>query len=82
MADKVKEFNQYNLLKSKYLGLGNPDSDRRDFLSTMHRDTYASLAQHDSLLLYNSVALNENPELLRQKLIKKIVNPIKVSSQE
>lgn len=30
MADKVKDINQYNQLKSKYIGLGNADITRKN----------------------------------------------------
>lgn len=76
MADKVKELNQYNLLKSKYIGIGSADTNREEFITTIHRDTYASLAAHDNILTYNSVALNEDVEFLRQRLIKKMVKPL------
>lgn len=73
MADKVREKNQYNLLKSKYISIGNPDTtDAKEFLSNIHKDTISSLAHHHQLLLYNSLVLNENPTLLKQKLIKKM----------
>ncbi|KAK6197561.1 splicing factor 3B subunit 5/RDS3 complex subunit 10 [Scheffersomyces amazonensis] len=76
MADKVKEQNDYNRLKAKYIGLGNADTSRTEFLTNVHRDTLASLSHHQHLVLYNSVILNENPELYRQSLIKKMVSPI------
>ncbi|KAG2734942.1 hypothetical protein G9P44_001156 [Scheffersomyces stipitis] len=77
MADKVKEFNDYNRLKAKYIGLGNPDTTREEFLTNVHRDTLSSLSHHDNLVLYNSVVLNKHPELLRQDMIKKMVQPLK-----
>lgn len=80
MADKVKDINQYNLLKSKYIGLGNADTTRDEFLANVNRDTYSSLAQHDSILYYNSVILNEPMGLLRQKMIKKMADPIKYTA--
>lgn len=79
MADKIRENNEYHRLKSKYLGLGNADTDREEFLCTLKRDTYASLAQHDHLLYYNSLILNEPMECVRQRMIKKMVNPLQRS---
>lgn len=72
MADKVRDYNQYIQLKAKYGGLGNPETTRHEFITTIRRDTYASLAQHDALLLYNSVAMNEPAELMRMDMIKKM----------
>ncbi|KAK6455557.1 splicing factor 3B subunit 5/RDS3 complex subunit 10 [Scheffersomyces xylosifermentans] len=81
MADKIKETNEYNQLKSKYVGLGNPDTSRAEFMTNVHRDTLASLSHHSNVLLYNSVVLNEHPELVRQELIKKMVQPIKKAKE-
>ncbi|RLV93440.1 hypothetical protein JA1_002465 [Spathaspora sp. JA1] len=73
MADKIREKNQYNLLKSKYASIGNPDTtDTTEFLTNIHKDTISSLAHHSQLLLYNSIVLNQHPYLLKQELIKKI----------
>lgn len=76
MADKVKDINQYNQLKSKYVGLGNADITREEFMTNVNRDIYSSLAQHDNILYYNSVIMNEPMELMRQKMIKKMADPI------
>lgn len=75
MADKVKEANQYYHLKSKYIGVGNPDTTREEFLSNVRKDTYASLAHHKPLLLYTSLGLGENEETVRQDMIKKMAGP-------
>ncbi|CAK9436177.1 uncharacterized protein LODBEIA_P07350 [Lodderomyces beijingensis] len=72
MADKIREKNQYALLKSKYQGIGNADTTRLDFQTTVYNDTIASLAHHDHLLLYNSIAKNQHPALLKQELIKRM----------
>lgn len=72
MADKVKETNQYYHLKSKYIGVGNADTTREGFLTNIRKDTYASLAHHKPLLLYNSIALGEDQETVRQDMIKKM----------
>ena len=66
MADKIKEKNQYHLLKSKYPGVGDPD------LTTIHNDTVGALAHHHHLLLYNSLITNEHPYQLKQKFIRKL----------
>ncbi|ODV77934.1 uncharacterized protein CANTADRAFT_55158 [Suhomyces tanzawaensis NRRL Y-17324] len=75
MADKVKEQNQYHQQKAKYLGLGNPDTTRDEFLTTVHRDTYASLALHSPLLTYTAAAVGQHPEVMRQAMVKKMVGP-------
>lgn len=75
MADKVREYKQYVHLKSKYVGIGNADTTREEFLATIHRDTYASMAHHQSMLQYTAVALGRHPHLLRQDFIKKMLWP-------
>lgn len=76
MADKVRESSEYSQLKTRYLGLGTVDTSRDEFVATVKRDTYSSLSQHHGLLLYNSVALNEPAETVRQRMIKNMVQPV------
>lgn len=76
MADKVRETQQYLQQKAKYIGIGNADTTRDEFATQIHRDTLASLAMHKDILMYNSVATNNNPELYRQSLIKKMALPL------
>lgn len=82
MADKVKEHNQYIRLKAKYIGLGNPDTTREEFLDNVRKDTYASLGHHQALLLYNSIATGTNREVFRQEMIKKMLDSTKRSEVE
>lgn len=77
MADKVRESRQIQFQKAKYIGLGDPDTSREEFITNIHRDSLASVAMHSSLLTYNSVATNTHREIVRQDLIKKMVQPIK-----
>ncbi|WPK23212.1 hypothetical protein PUMCH_000440 [Australozyma saopauloensis] len=77
MADKVRENQQYLRHKAKYIGLGNPETTREEFATQIHRDTLASIAMHKDILMYNSTATNTHPELYRQSLIKKMVQPLK-----
>lgn len=80
MADKVRESSEYTQLKARYLGLGTGDTSRDDFVATVKRDTYSSLSQHHGALLYNSVAVNEPTEIVRQRMIKNMVQPIQKPS--
>lgn len=77
MADKVRDTHQYLHQKAKYLGLGDADTSREQFLTNVLRDTLAAVAMHDSLLSYNSLATNTHRELLRQQTIKKMVQPLR-----
>lgn len=76
MADKVREQNEFLFQKSKYIGVGNADTSREEFITNIHRDTLSSIIQHDSLLQYTALATNTPKILLKQQLIKKMVQPI------
>lgn len=77
MADKVRDTHQYLTQKARYIGLGDADTSREAFLTNVHRDTLASVAMHDSILTYNSVATNTHREVLRQQMIKAMVQPLR-----
>ncbi|KAI3407121.2 hypothetical protein KGF56_000022 [Candida oxycetoniae] len=72
MADKIREKHQYAFLKSKYEGIGNSNTSNDEFQTTVYNDTIASLAHHKHILLYNSIILNQHPEILRQDMIRRI----------
>ena len=72
MADKIREKNQYALLKQKYQGIGNADTTREEFQTTVYNDTVASLAHHKHLNYYNLIVVNKHPSLMKQEMIKKI----------
>lgn len=76
MADKLRENNEFLLHKEKYIGVGNADTSREEFLTNIHRDTLSSIVLHDSLLQYTAVATNTPKVLLKQQLMKKMVQPI------
>lgn len=65
----------YNSLKTKYVGLGNADTARNEFIDNMKRDTYASLIGHDSLVEHLSVSLNKPKGIIRHELIDKMAKP-------
>lgn len=74
MSDKVREFNQYNQLKSKYIGLGNQDTTRDQFIARYKKDGLNAIVQHKPILNYNSIGLDQHIELTRLDLIKKIAS--------
>lgn len=82
MADKVRDSRQYLHLKAKYIGVGGPETSREEFATNIHRDTLASLAMHDSSLLYHSVATGTHQETVRQNLIKRMVQPLQERGKE
>ncbi|ODQ80047.1 hypothetical protein BABINDRAFT_161689 [Babjeviella inositovora NRRL Y-12698] len=75
MADKVREQRQYDHLKARHIGLGNADTTKLEWMSNVHRDTYASFAGNAALCLYYSVAMNESLSLTRTRFIEKMIQP-------
>lgn len=71
-SDKTREKQLYGALKSKYVGLGDADTTRKEFISNVRRDTYASLIGHDSLLEHLSVGLNKPKQIVRHEMIDKM----------
>lgn len=82
MADKVRESHQFLRQKETYAGIGNADTTREEFITNIHRDTLASLAMHENLVTYNAVATNVHPSIVRQELIKRMVQPLQKSEEQ
>lgn len=74
-ADKIKEQQVYESLKSKYVGLGDSDTTRQFFLQNIKRDTYANIIQHQSMIEFISLSTNKPKNLVKNDLIKKMINP-------
>ena len=56
---------------------------REEFMTNVNRDIYSSLAQHDDhFILVILVIMNEPMDLLRQKMIKKMTNPIQNNAKK
>ncbi|QPG73582.1 hypothetical protein FOA43_000894 [Brettanomyces nanus] len=72
MTDKIGEKQLYKKLKSKFVGLGDADTQRKEFLQNVKIDTYSTLATHDSLVEHLSVTFNKSKCLVKQDLIEKI----------
>lgn len=75
MSDKVRDAQQYHYLKQKYLGLGNPDTTRSQFMSSVQKESLNAIVQHKHLLNYTSIGNEEIPQLYRVKLLKKMAKP-------
>lgn len=67
-----KETQMYNAMKNRYVGIGDADTKRKEFIGNMKRDTYASLIGHDSTLTHLSVALNKPKRIIHQEMIDKM----------
>mmetsp|Transcript_43733 Transcript_43733/g.31884 ORF Transcript_43733/g.31884 Transcript_43733/m.31884 type:complete len:81 (+) Transcript_43733:13-255(+) len=62
-------------LYAKYHGCGHADISKWEFVSGVHRDSYASHLGHFSRLAYMSVAENESIAKTRFKLLDKMIQP-------
>ncbi|VEU21655.1 DEKNAAC102578, partial [Brettanomyces naardenensis] len=72
MTDKIGEKQLYETLKSKFVGLGNADTKRKEFIRNVKIDTYSALATSDPMVEQLSVALNKPKGLVKQDLIEKM----------
>ncbi|GMM30575.1 hypothetical protein DAMA08_033200 [Martiniozyma asiatica (nom. inval.)] len=73
MSDK-RERQVYQQMKARYVGLGNADTTREEFISNAKRDTYAALVGNKHMLTHLSVATGKPKQLLHQELIEKMAN--------
>jgi splicing factor 3B subunit 5 len=58
--DRYNINSQLELLQSKYVGTGHPDTSRFEWNVNIKRDTYASFIGHYPILSYHAVAENES----------------------
>ncbi|KAK9465445.1 splicing factor 3B, subunit 5 [Lipomyces arxii] len=75
MADKLRAQQQLEQLQSRFIGVGHPDTTKHEWLSNIHRDTYASYIGHPAMMQHFAVALNEPQERVRVQFIEKMVQP-------
>lgn len=62
-------------LKVRYLGTGEADQSKYEFMTNQHRDTYASHLGHYDQLSYMAVAQNESIGRMRLRFLEKMVQP-------
>ena len=62
-------------LKARYLGTGDADTSKYEFLTNQHRDTYASHLGHYDQLSYMAVAQNESIGRMRLQFLERMVQP-------
>ncbi|RPB04119.1 splicing factor 3B, subunit 5 [Choiromyces venosus 120613-1] len=76
MADKLRATQQLEQLQARYVGTGHADTTKFEWVSNVHRDTYASYIGHPPLLEYMSVATGEPMAKMRTRFIEKMVQPV------
>ncbi|KAI9007329.1 splicing factor 3B subunit 5/RDS3 complex subunit 10 [Gaertneriomyces semiglobifer] len=63
------------LRSSTHVGTGHADTNKFEWVVNQHRDTYASIIGHNSLLAYTAVAENESMGRKRFEMIEKMLQP-------
>ncbi|KAJ3172013.1 Splicing factor 3B subunit 5 [Geranomyces variabilis] len=76
MSSAVMNVNaQLEHLQSKHVGTGHADTNKFEWAVNQHRDTYASLIGHSSMLAYTAVAENESIGRKKFEMIEKMLQP-------
>ncbi|ESX00201.1 hypothetical protein HPODL_05188 [Ogataea parapolymorpha DL-1] len=79
MADKIREKQLYEALKSKHIGLGNEETTRTEYISNIKRDTYASLVAHPAMLEFLSNTYNKPRQIVHTEMIEKMIRPMETN---
>ena len=74
-ADKLRTQQQLEQLQTRHVGTGHADTTKFEWLSNIHRDSYASYIGHAPLLEYMSIGLGECRELTRMRCLEGMVRP-------
>ena len=66
----------WDYLKARYIGTGNPDTTRDEFITNIQRDTLASGVGHFDQLTFFALATNQSIERTRVEMLDKMVRPV------
>ncbi|KAI8904583.1 hypothetical protein PhCBS80983_g04130 [Powellomyces hirtus] len=66
---------QLEHLQSKHVGTGHADTNKFEWAVNQHRDTYASLIGHNTMLAYSAVAENESLGRKKFEMMEKMLQP-------
>mmetsp|Transcript_53233 Transcript_53233/g.65268 ORF Transcript_53233/g.65268 Transcript_53233/m.65268 type:complete len:91 (+) Transcript_53233:54-326(+) len=78
MSSSTDRFNimaQLEHLQSKYVGTGDADTTKHEWITNQHRDSYASYLGHQSVLHYFSISENESVQRMKYKLLQRMLIP-------
>lgn len=81
-ADRFNINKDFDALKQKWVGTGNPDETRFEWAVNQHRDTIASHVAHNDQLSYFAVAQNDSVGRVRYELMEKMLQPCGKPPQE
>lgn len=71
-ADKLREQQLFQLSQSRYLGVGNPDTTKREWLTNVAKDSYASYIGHPGVLAHMSLAQGQTEAETRLQFLDKL----------
>ncbi|TPX38218.1 hypothetical protein SmJEL517_g00417 [Synchytrium microbalum] len=75
MASATAATTQLEHLQARYNGTGHADTTKFEWVTTQHRDSYASYIGHPNLLAFFAVAENESGARLRHRFNQKMLAP-------
>ena len=62
-------------LRAKYIGTGDADMTKYEWVTNMHRDTMASHVGHYDQMSYYAVAQNESLGRVKKEFLEKMLEP-------
>ncbi|KAI9029389.1 splicing factor 3B subunit 5/RDS3 complex subunit 10 [Hyaloraphidium curvatum] len=66
---------QLEHLQSKFVGTGHADTNKYEFVTNQHRDSYASYIGHRNLIGYFAIAENESIGRMKFNFLEKCLAP-------
>jgi len=75
MGDRYNIHSQLEHLQSKYIGTGHSDTNKWEWLTNQHRDSYASYMGHFDVLNFFAIAENESKARIRFNLMERMLQP-------
>lgn len=73
--ENIKINTNFEVLKKKYVGVGNPEISRWEWQSNLQRDLISANSSHHSRLAYMSLALNEHPAITKIRMLNRMCQP-------
>jgi len=75
MGERYNIHSQLEHLQSKYIGTGHSDTNKWEWLTNQHRDSYASYMGHFDVLNFFAIAENESKARIRFNLMERMLQP-------
>lgn len=75
--DKLRSAQQLEQLQARYIGTGNADTSKHEWICNIHRDSYASYIGHPALLEYFAIAQGIPQQQAKTQFIERMIQPIR-----